>query len=46
LELTLTKQARVLHDWIESQHPTIARPSPKTIENNIRTFYNEHKPTK
>ena len=43
LENGVAAQARVLHEWLGSDHPTVTCGSALTIENNIRAAFREMK---
>lgn len=43
IEPTLAAQARLLHKWFRNQYPSKIAPEPKTIEDSIRTEYNDAK---
>lgn len=45
IEASLRKQAEVLLDWLTETHPSRARPTVRTIENNIRDEYRRLKAT-
>jgi hypothetical protein len=38
---TLAEQSRHLLQWLEKEHPSIAHPTVKVIENRIRSLYNK-----
>ena len=40
---TLAAEARALHDWAEKTHAEAPSTTAKTIENNIRSAYRQHK---
>jgi hypothetical protein len=40
---SLADEAKALFDWFRQQHPTLARPTTKTIKENIRARYREWK---
>jgi hypothetical protein len=41
LEAKVRDQAKVLADWFASTHPLQSRPTPKTVENQIRTRFRQ-----
>lgn len=46
IEKTVTTQGVVLHAWCKQNHREIATPSPKTIENKIRSHFSKAKAIK
>jgi hypothetical protein len=46
LDRTVTEQAEALVAWLAREHPSKARPSPRTVENYIRQRYHQLRPTK
>jgi hypothetical protein len=46
LAASLAQEAKTLLDWLTASHPTVARPTQRTISNNIRAEYRRLKGTK
>jgi hypothetical protein len=42
---SLADEAKALLDWLKEHHPKVARPTPKTIEENIRARHRQWKGT-